>query len=378
MPKNSLVELKSTGALYITWPTDFSITGENIVAPLDENGRPPRFRISINAEFFRVHQIPAERPDIEEQILCEIQLSGITVGESNTLVHIPHHGITTGMVKLWSGDIDLTRVIPVSAALLKITISQSGQVLKTEQHRILWPGARSLDSIDEHKWMLVVRDLNQWHYVTERERPWLGATVGDSEEIIENKLRQTGYHGGALRIRSVSGGDGDAAHLFYDSEYFEDPHHAEITYLAQRAERWHHLVNEEVNDWLRRLSGLRAMVTGWVSDKPALGLSVQDEPPILMHESLMKQFQVQQAQMPAFKVSSSSSQRVALFRPLGLWVVGANGRVDVITKSEVAMLVDLSEPMSAEPNWKIYRKTRSGLTADFTESEFLGLVGISE
>jgi len=34
------------------------------------------------------------------------------------------------------------------------------------------------------------------------------------------------------------------------------------------------------------------------------------------------------------------------FQPKGLWVIGANGRVDLITKAAAPILVDQSEPLS--------------------------------
>ena len=43
--------------------------------------------------------------------------------------------------------------------------------------------------------------------------------------------------------------------------------------------------------------------------------------------------------------------------PNGLWVVGANGRMDVFGTRDSWTLVDESEPLSSSPNWVLYSRS---------------------
>lgn len=40
--------------------------------------------------------------------------------------------------------------------------------------------------------------------------------------------------------------------------------------------------------------------------------------------------------------------------PYALWVIGANGRLDVFVNDEASILVDASEPGSSTPDWQLF------------------------
>jgi hypothetical protein len=113
-------------------------------------------------------------------------------------------------------------------------------------------------------------------------------------------------------------------------------------------------VEGRVADWLERLATLRCQVASWIAEAPELGsLTLCDLPPVPMSEDLMRRFGVKPAEMPAFELRDGS-RRVMRFLPKGLWIIGANGRVDLITKSAAPILVDISEPFAGPSDWQLY------------------------
>jgi hypothetical protein len=47
-------------------------------------------------------------------------------------------------------------------------------------------------------------------------------------------------------------------------------------------------------------------------------------------------------------------------QPKGLWILGVNGRVDLIKKDASWILVDRSEPLAPVSNWHLYSSNRQG------------------
>ncbi len=108
-------------------------------------------------------------------------------------------------------------------------------------------------------------------------------------------------------------------------------------------------VVRRAEDWLARLEGLRTFVDEAIRGIP--GLTIADRDPIQMDEDLMRRFEVSPRSMPVFDVMKGNKP-VARFRPKGLWVIGANGRVDLTTPAGSWFIVDSAEPLSTA-DWHI-------------------------
>jgi len=67
-------------------------------------------------------------------------------------------------------------------------------------------------------------------------------------------------------------------------------------------------------------------------------------------------------------------KQLALFRPLGLWVIGANGRVDVFTEKAAPMLVDAADPFKT-PIWKLYFSKSPREAIEFNKDSFNRILG---
>jgi hypothetical protein len=108
------------------------------------------------------------------------------------------------------------------------------------------------------------------------------------------------------------------------------------------------LVEERVRDWKNRLRALFQEVRAWAE---ANGWRIDDST-VGMHEELMQKFDVPATKQPTLRLDRENGY--ALFKPKGLWVIGANGRIDLYTSKGTFIIIDSAES-GAAPRWTIFR-----------------------
>ena len=106
-------------------------------------------------------------------------------------------------------------------------------------------------------------------------------------------------------------------------------------------------VERRVTDWFNRIEDLyrqveRDLPAGWTA-KPGLQVT--------MHEALMKKFDVPQRDLPTLELQRDAAVRVK-FRPDGLWIIGANGRIDLVKGQEHYFLLDHARTFEAA-DWHV-------------------------
>jgi len=105
-------------------------------------------------------------------------------------------------------------------------------------------------------------------------------------------------------------------------------------------------VARRVDDWAARVETLLQSIESWLPPRwSARGRKV------LMDEELMRHYGVSPRELPALDLLEGSTLR-ATVDPLGLWVVGGNGRVDLRGPNGLFVLVDVSEEMGRSA-WRI-------------------------
>jgi hypothetical protein len=127
-------------------------------------------------------------------------------------------------------------------------------------------------------------------------------------------------------------------------------------------------VFERVDNWAERIQTLYDHVTPWAEHA---GLKSDRSRKVLMSEELMQHFGVPDREMPVLDILKSD-QTVASFVPVGLWLIGANGRIDVVTLSGSYALIDRAKEL-AKPEWVVLGASRREFRA-FDEAEFGRLV----
>lgn len=109
------------------------------------------------------------------------------------------------------------------------------------------------------------------------------------------------------------------------------------------------IVERQVDDWLDRLRSLFGGIAGWATEH---GWSHAEAAALPMHEDLMQQAGVAARQVIGMVVATPSGERV-WFKPKALWVIGANGRIDVYARRKSLVLIDVARPFDP-PNWVMY------------------------
>ena len=111
-------------------------------------------------------------------------------------------------------------------------------------------------------------------------------------------------------------------------------------------------VSRRVEDWEARLSGLYAMIGEWLPD----GWEARRGVPMVMHEKIMRKFGIEAKRLPTLELHGRSGQVVKLV-PDALWVIGANGRVDLKGHGGRYIVIDTADNFE-EPHWEVSRSDR--------------------
>lgn len=123
-------------------------------------------------------------------------------------------------------------------------------------------------------------------------------------------------------------------------------------------------VLRRVEDWETRVNALYATVQAWLPE----GWTARDGAPVRMHEELMREFSVPARSIPTLLLDSDAG-RSAVLEPRGLWIIGANGRVDMKIGDRHYLLVDVAGNFEA-PQWQAASLERRIDRVALTESWF--------
>ncbi|MCC5978427.1 MAG: hypothetical protein JJU21_10225 [Salinarimonas sp.] len=123
-----------------------------------------------------------------------------------------------------------------------------------------------------------------------------------------------------------------------------------------------------VDEWRQRLHDLFSDVEIWAR---ARGWRVDDSGRVPMHEQLMRQFDMPATDQPILRLEGEHGY--ALFKPKALWVIGANGRVDLFTSRGAFNIVDLAEAGEA-PRWTVFGGNKSPNGASFSPTLLESLI----
>lgn len=108
-------------------------------------------------------------------------------------------------------------------------------------------------------------------------------------------------------------------------------------------------VERRVEDWVRRINGLYASIESWL---PA-GWNVERSRTVTMHAELMREFGVPPKELPMLQIIRNGEE-LAFIEPRDLWIIGANGRLDLHHGKDHYIIVDMADNFET-PNWRITR-----------------------
>ena len=109
-------------------------------------------------------------------------------------------------------------------------------------------------------------------------------------------------------------------------------------------------VNRRADDWIGRLNDLFSEIKTWAG---ASGWSTTDGPSVYMEEEILHRFNIARRKQPSLSVHSPDGTEIRL-KPKGLWVIGANGRVDLYSRRNIFTLIDIADAFQP-PQWILHR-----------------------
>lgn len=127
-------------------------------------------------------------------------------------------------------------------------------------------------------------------------------------------------------------------------------------------------VEKRVKDWKKRISDLYTSIKEWTKDTH---YSIKTGGKEIMYEELMAQFNVQPVEIDTADIYED--ERIVLtIKPKGLWIIGANGRIDILSTHGSYMIVDTAGQFKT-PKWKLYSGDKRNWV-EFTKRTFLQLL----
>lgn len=105
-------------------------------------------------------------------------------------------------------------------------------------------------------------------------------------------------------------------------------------------------VQQRVDDWVHRIRLLYDELKAVVPDSWTIRTAV-----VTMDEELMRKFHVSPVSVHSISFAHDSNV-IARLKPRGLWVIGANGRLDLTVREKRFHVIDLAESF-AHPDWRV-------------------------
>jgi hypothetical protein len=127
-------------------------------------------------------------------------------------------------------------------------------------------------------------------------------------------------------------------------------------------------VRAQVEHWLGRIDELYSAIETWAAGQ---GWRIEDGEPVPVEDERLERLAIGPVQQPTLVLHAPTGQRVSI-RPKSLWVIGANGRIDIFAPGRVYVLIDVAESM-APPRWRFHRLGR-GPIEPFTAEKLASMI----
>ena len=128
-------------------------------------------------------------------------------------------------------------------------------------------------------------------------------------------------------------------------------------------------VEKRVDDWKKRVADLYSTIRTWLIDSE---YSLKPGPKLTMFEELMSRFSVPPTDIETADVFKNKSFILTL-KPKGLWIIGVNGGINILTTKGNYLLVDYAKEFET-PQWKLFNGVKKN-GVEFSKQTFLQLLG---
>jgi len=126
---------------------------------------------------------------------------------------------------------------------------------------------------------------------------------------------------------------------------------------------------KRIKDWKNRIEDLYYQISEWIKEKQFYSLKIT--PDLEMFEEMMEKFEIKKEIMNSADIYFNKKLQLT-FKPYGLFIIGANGRIDIISKAGNFLLIDNSQQFE-KPDWRIYLSNKKE-NYPFDNNLFLRLI----
>ncbi|MBX3571509.1 MAG: hypothetical protein KF694_04060 [Mesorhizobium sp.] len=128
-------------------------------------------------------------------------------------------------------------------------------------------------------------------------------------------------------------------------------------------------VVERVEDWVRRIDQLYSDIQSWLVSHH--DLKTERTRKTLMSEELMQKYAVPDRELPILDILRGNESLLS-FVPRALYIIGARGRIDIISTSGTRLLID--QGVSGKPDWRLVSAESRRETSAFDQAALNVLV----
>ena len=140
--------------------------------------------------------------------------------------------------------------------------------------------------------------------------------------------------------------------------------------MSERENVTQDYIIQRINDWEDRITLLINNMCEWVTERPEW--KVEKSSVIQRNEYLMKEYDVKPRKLPAINFYNKGER--IYFLSSALWIVGANGRINIVTNSKLYILVDRDGKDGAPSNWEYTALDAKIKTKPFDKEAFLKIL----
>ncbi len=133
-------------------------------------------------------------------------------------------------------------------------------------------------------------------------------------------------------------------------------------------------VEKRIKDWTSRLSDLYSSIKEWLDSVPSY--EVRERSDVEMYEELMQKHGIPPKALKSLDVYYGG-RIIAAIKPIGLWIIGANGRVDILFKDGAVILIDESDRFQT-PRWISHKRPKRNKGVKFDKNYMFDLLGVHE
>ncbi len=127
-------------------------------------------------------------------------------------------------------------------------------------------------------------------------------------------------------------------------------------------------VRQRVDDWSSRIDSLYKELEGWLPD----GWTAKPGASVSMNEDLMQNTGEPARELPTLELLHDGTVEVKI-RPYGLWIIGANGRIDLVKGRDIYRIVDRAKTFEP-PSWHIAEPTARQVLKPFDRKQLEALL----